>query len=98
MFFAGTAEMRAIYPNADGMIANCAAHCYIEPDPETAHELSLRLGFAKSLFGTDEKPMCSADELMGPDFAGKIIALVRDQAPARLVLPGEIKKARRSRE
>jgi type IV secretion system protein VirD4 len=89
MFFANPAELRATYANADGMIANCAAHCYIEPDAETAHELSLRLGFAKSLFGTEERAMVSADDLAGPDFADKIIALVRNQAPARLVLPGE---------
>ncbi len=95
MFFTNTAEMRATYPKTDGMIANCAAHCYIEPDPQTAHELSLRLGFAKSLFGTEEKAMVSADDLMGPDFADKIIALVRNQAPARLVLEGELRTAQR---
>jgi hypothetical protein len=96
MFFAGTAEMRATYPKADGMLANCGAHCYIEPDPDTAHELSLRLGFAKSLFGTEEKSMVSADDLMGPEYADKVIALVRHQAPARLVLAGELKGAQQS--
>jgi type IV secretion system protein VirD4 len=96
MFFASAAEMRTTYPKADGMIANCAAHCYVEPDAETAHELSLRLGFAKSLFGTEEKAMVSEDDLMGPNFADKIIALVRNQAPARLVLAGEPKIAQRS--
>lgn len=95
MFFASTAEMRATYPKPDGMLANCAAHCYVEPDPGTAHELSLRLGFAKSLFGTEEKAMVSADDLMGPEFADKIIALVRNQAPARLVLAGELRTAQR---
>jgi type IV secretion system protein VirD4 len=95
MFFASTAEMRATYPKADGMIANCAAHCYIEPDRGTAHELSLRLGFAKSLFGTEEKPMVDPDDLAGPDFNDKIIALVRNRPPAKLVLPGELKTAQR---
>jgi type IV secretion system protein VirD4 len=95
MFFASSAEMRAIYPNADGMIASCAAHCYIEPDREIAHELALRLGFVKSLFGADEKPMVSPADLAGPDYADKIIALVRNQPPARLVLPGELKTAQR---
>jgi type IV secretion system protein VirD4 len=95
MFFANTAEMRATYPKADGMLANCAAHCYVEPDPDTAHELSLRLGFVKSLFGTEEKPMVQPDELVGPEFDGKIITLVRNRPPAKLVLPGELKTAQR---
>jgi hypothetical protein len=97
MFFASSAEMHAAYPNADGMIANCAAHCYSEPDTRTAQELSLRLGFVKSLFGTNEKPMVSAADLAGPDFADTIIALVRGQPPARLMLPGEGSGTRRGR-
>ena len=95
MFFADSAEMRALYPNAESMIANCAAHCYIEPGAATAHELGQRLGYVKSLFGVDERPMVSAEELAGPEFSGKIIALVRNQAPARLVPPTELKTAQR---
>ena len=95
LFFANSAEMRTLYPNAEGMSASCAAHCYIEPDASVAHELGLRLGFVKSLFGTEERPMVSADELAGPDFTGKIIALVRNQAPARLASPTELKTAQR---
>ena len=95
MFFAGSAEMRALYPNAEAMIATCAAHCYIEPDAAAAHELGQRLGYVKSLFGTEERPMVSAEELAGPAFAGKIFALVHNQAPARLVPPAELKTAQR---
>jgi len=97
MFFASGAEMHAIYPNADGMLANCAAHCYSEPDRNAAQELSLRLGFIKSLFGTPEKPMVTAADLAGPDFADVIIGLVRGQPPARLMLPGEGSGMRRGR-
>jgi hypothetical protein len=95
LFFANTAEMRANYPNADGMVTSCAAHCYVEPDAEAAYELALRLGFVKSLFGTEEKPMVYPADLAGPEFADKIIALVRGRAPARLVLPGELKTSQR---
>jgi type IV secretory pathway TraG/TraD family ATPase VirD4 len=95
LFFASTAEMRATYPKADGMLANCAAHCYVEPDQATAHELSLRLGFVKSLFGTEEKPMVQPDDLMGPEFDGTIVTLLRNRPPAKLVLPGELKTAQR---
>jgi type IV secretory pathway TraG/TraD family ATPase VirD4 len=97
MFFANSAEMRAVYPNADAMAANCAAHCYIAPDPDSAHELALRLGFVKSLFGTDEKPVASPADLAGREFADNIVALVGNQPPARLVLPGELKTAQRRR-
>jgi type IV secretion system protein VirD4 len=95
MFFASSAEIRAVYPNAEGMIANCAAHCYIEPDREAAQEIAQRLGFVKSLFGTDERPLLGPADLAGPEFAGKIIALVRGQPPARLVLPGAPKAGQR---
>jgi hypothetical protein len=95
MFFANSAEMRALYPKAESIIASCAAHCYVEPDAAAARELGQRLGYVKSLFGVDERPMVSAEELAGPDFAGKIIALVRNQAPARLVPPTELKTAQR---
>ena len=95
MFFASSAEIRAVYPNAEGMIANCAAHCYIEPDREAAQEIAQRLGFVKSLFGTDERPLLGPADLAGPEFAGKIIALVRGQPPARLVLPGATKAGQR---
>jgi len=95
MFFANSAEMRAVYPKADGMIATCAAQCFIEPNKDTAYELGLRLGFVKSLFGADEKPMVYPADLAGPDFADKVIALVRNRPPARLVLPGELKTAQR---
>jgi type IV secretion system protein VirD4 len=95
MFFADSAEMRTLFPNAESMIATCAAHCYIEPDAAAAHELGQRLGYVKSLFGVDERPMVSAEEFAGPEFAGKIIALVRSQAPARLVPPTELKTAQR---
>jgi len=95
MFFASSAEIRAVYPNAEGMIANCAAHCYIEPDREAAQEIAQRLGFVKSLFGSDERPLLGPADLAGPEFAGKIIALVRGQPPARLVLPGAPKAGQR---
>ena len=95
LFAADSAELRKLYPKADGMIASCAAHCYVEPDKETAHELGLRLGFVKSLFGTEERPMVATDELLGREFADRIIALVRGQPPARLVLPTELKTAQR---
>src|SRR5262249_30559824 len=97
LFFQNGSEIRTIYPNAEGMIANCAAHCYIEPDAENAQELAMRLGFVKSLFGTDEKPMVAIDELAGPNFADKIIALMRGQAPAKLVLHGDTKAGQRRR-
>ena len=95
MFFASSAEIRAVYPNAEGMIANCAAYCYIEPDREAAQEIAQRLGFVKSLFGSDERPLLGPADLAGPEFAGKIIALVRGQPPARLVLPGAPKAGQR---
>jgi type IV secretory pathway TraG/TraD family ATPase VirD4 len=95
MFFASGAQMRAVYPNADGMIANCAAHCYVEPDHEAVQEIVQRLGFVKSLFGTDERPLLTAADLAGPEFAGKMIALVRGHPPARLVLPGAAKAGQR---
>ncbi len=95
MFFASDAEIRSVYPSPDGMIANCAAHCYIEPGKEVVQELAQRLGFVKSLFGAEEKPLVAAADLAGPEFADKIIALVRGQPPAKLVMPGAMKIGQR---
>ena len=95
LFFSGSDEMRKHYPNGDAMSASCAAHCFIEPDAAAADELAQRLGYVKSLFGAEERPVASTDELTGPEFAGRIIALVRNQAPARLVPPTELKTAQR---
>jgi hypothetical protein len=77
------------------MSTSCAAHCWIAPDAAAAHEVEQRLGFVKSLFGAEERPMVSAEELTGPEFADKIIALVHNEPPARLVLPTELKTAQR---
>jgi len=90
MYFTGSAAMGAVYPNAEGMIASCAAHCYVQPDQQAAHEVALRLGSAKSLFGADQKPMLDPAVLCGPDFVDKVVVLMRGQPPARLVLPGRM--------
>jgi len=89
MFFANSAAMSAVYPNAESMIISCAAHCYVEPDDSAAQELALRIGTAKSLFGTEERLMLDPAVLAGPDFADKVIVLMRGQSPANLTLPPE---------
>src|SRR5262249_626392 len=98
MYVADNAAMTDVYPNAPGMIASCAAQCYIEANEATARELSLRIGTAKNLFGADERLILDPATLMGPDFADKVIALVRGQSPAKLLLPGEtLAPSRRTR-
>lgn len=85
MFCQNTGQLRTAYPNADGMIGNCAARCYMDPDDETAEELSRYLGQRKGLLDGTQKPLAEPSELKGPAFADKIIVFSRGKQPAKLV-------------
>jgi len=78
MFFASSAEIRAVYrmPRHDRELR---AHCYIEPDRSRAGD---RAALARQKpVGTDERPLLGPADLAGPEFAGKIIALVPGHRP-----------------
>lgn len=85
MFCQNTGQLRTAYPNADGMIGNCAARCYMDPDDESAEELSRYLGQRKGLLDGRQKPLAEPSELKGPAFADKVIVFMRGKSPAKLL-------------
>jgi hypothetical protein len=85
LFCQNTGQLRMAYPNAEGMIGNCAARCYMDPDDETAEELSRYLGQRKGLLDGRQKPLAEPTELKGPTFADKIIVFLRGKPPAKLM-------------
>jgi type IV secretion system protein VirD4 len=85
LFCQNLGQLRTAYRNADGILANCAVRCFMDPDDETAEELERHLGQRKGLIDGRQKPLVEASELKGPDFADKIIVFSRGGPPAKLV-------------
>ncbi|WP_316199186.1 type IV secretory system conjugative DNA transfer family protein [Bradyrhizobium sp. SZCCHNS2002] len=85
MFCQNVGQLKTAYPNAEGMIGNCAARCFMDPDDETAEELSRYLGHRKGLLDGRQKPLAEPSELKGPAFADKIIVFLRGKSPAKLM-------------
>jgi hypothetical protein len=57
----------------------------MDPDDETAEELSRYLGKRKGLIDGRQKPLAEPTELKGPAFADKVIVFTRGKPPAKLV-------------
>ena len=85
MFCQNYGQLRTSYPNADGILANCAVRCFMDPDDDTAEELSRHLGERKGLIDGKKKRLAEATELKGQAFADKIIVFQRGGSPAKLV-------------
>jgi hypothetical protein len=85
LFCQNLGQLSAIYKNADGMLGNCAARCFMDPDDQTAEQLARFLGQRKGLIDGKQKPLAEASELKGPDFADKVIVFSRGRPPAKLV-------------
>lgn len=85
MFCQNIGQLKTAYPNAEGMIGNCAARCFMDPDDESAEDLSRYLGQRKGLLDGRQKPLAEPTELKGPAFADKIIVLQRGKSPAKLM-------------
>jgi type IV secretory pathway TraG/TraD family ATPase VirD4 len=77
-------QLKLSYPNAQGMISNCAVRCYMNPDEDAARWLSENLGTREGLLDGNRKPLVEAHQLTGPEFANQVIVFSRGQLPARL--------------
>jgi type IV secretion system protein VirD4 len=85
MFCQNYGQLKTAYHNAEGILGNCAIRCYMDPDDDTAEELSRYLGDRKGLIDGKKKPLAEATELKGPEFADKVIVFQRGKPPAKLV-------------
>lgn len=84
LFAQNFGQLRERYKNADGLVKNCAARCYMNLDLEDALDMSKLLGQREGLLDGRRKPLVEHWELAGPEFADKVLVLTRSGLPARL--------------
>lgn len=84
MFCQNIGQLSTAYPNADGMLKNCAVRAFMNPDEQTAHTLSHNIGLAESLLDGIRRPLAEASRLSGPDFADKVLVFSRSSHTAQL--------------
>ena len=84
MFAQSIGQLRKAYPDADGLMEMCYAQCYMNPEFDTAKRLSDRLGTIDSLLASKKERVAEPKELMGPEYANKILAFTRGNEPLKL--------------
>lgn len=84
MFCQNIGQLTTVYPNGDGMIANCAARCFMNPDEEAAQRISRNLGEREGLLDGQRKALAESPQLAGTDFANQVLVFMRGRPPARL--------------
>lgn len=84
MFCQNTGQLETAYPNAAGMMKSCAIRAYMNPDEQTAHQLSQNLGTRETLLDASRRPLAEASQLAGPDFGEKVIVFGRSSYAAKL--------------
>ncbi|KRR19721.1 hypothetical protein CQ14_34640, partial [Bradyrhizobium lablabi] len=84
LFCQNLGQLQTAYPNAQGMMSNCAIRCFMNPDEDSARWLSENLGTRHGLLDGTRKPLVEAHQLTGPEFANQVIVFSRGQLPARL--------------
>lgn len=65
MFAQNVGQLETAYPNARGMIGNCLAQCYMNPDAERSKWLESQLSLRRGLLDGTEKPLAEASEMTG---------------------------------
>ena len=84
MFCQNVGQMETAYPNAEGMLKNCAIRAYMNPDEDTAHTLSRNIGEREGLLDGQRRRLVEASQLAGPDFGEKVIVFGRSSHVANL--------------
>jgi type IV secretory pathway TraG/TraD family ATPase VirD4 len=84
MFCQNAGQMETAYPNAEGMLKNCAIRAYMNPDEDTAHTLSRNIGEREGLLDGQRRRLVEASQLAGPDFGDKVIVFGRSSHVANL--------------
>lgn len=84
MFCQNLGQLSTAYPNAEGMVSNCAVRCFMNPDEKAAKWISENLGARQGLLDGRRKPLAEPAQLTGPEFANQIVVFSRGNPPARL--------------
>lgn len=70
---------------AGGMVGSARSRMYLQPDDETARELSRALGETRNIFTGENEPLVRPEALTGRGFADKTIITTRSGTPMLLV-------------
>ncbi|WP_050385852.1 type IV secretory system conjugative DNA transfer family protein [Bradyrhizobium pachyrhizi] len=84
LFCQNLGQLQTAYPNAQGMMSNCAIRCFMNPDEDAARWLSENLGTRHGLLDGNRKALVEAHQLTGPEFASQVVVFSRGQLPAHL--------------
>lgn len=76
LFAQNIGQLKTSYPNAEGMVGNCLAQCYMNPDAERSKWLSGHLGIRRGLLDGSERPLVEAYDLTGSDYADKVVVML----------------------
>lgn len=77
-------QIQEAYRDADKILDMLAVRCFIEPTGKLAEEISKELGTERNIWREENRPLATAQQLMGPEYVRKVIALQGGQNPARL--------------
>lgn len=84
LFAQAKSQLQKAYGDADRLLELMAVRCFMEPTGTTAQELSKELGTVRDLLTGTMKPLATAQQLMGPEYAERVIVLEGGRRPARL--------------
>lgn len=84
LFCQNFGQLELTYPNARGMVSNCAVRCYMNPDEDSARWMSENLGSRQGLLDGTRKPLVEHHVLTGPEFNDQMVVFSRGAPPARL--------------
>ncbi|MGX5805311.1 type IV secretory system conjugative DNA transfer family protein [Bradyrhizobium sp. Arg314] len=84
MFAQNIGQLETAYPNAKGMVGNCLAQCYMNPDAERSKWLSSHLGVRRGLLDGSERPLVESFDLTGHDYADKVVVMLNGMDNALL--------------
>jgi type IV secretory pathway TraG/TraD family ATPase VirD4 len=84
LFAQTKSQLQQAYGDADRLLEMMAVRCFMEPTGAMAHELSKEFGTVRELVSGTMKPLATAQQLMGPEYAEKVIVLEGGRRPARL--------------
>lgn len=86
MFAQSMGQLQQSYPNAEGMVGNCAVRVYMNPGgaDELAEKLSKELGEVQGMNDSHPRRLVPAVELAGPKWANDQLVLASMTRPARV--------------
>lgn len=86
MFAQNLGQLKEAYPNADGMVGNCAVRMFMNPSTldDTAQKLSDSIGFRESIVDGSRVKVIEPNVLAGPEFKDFVLVMAASAKPARL--------------